>query len=308
MREAAAVSPTTGFRVLIPYDGSGTARHAVEFLPQLPVNHVTLIHVVPSSYRIVPPLTDGEKEAWIAEVAPDMQEIANTLNAQGTPASIEIRSGEAATEIIDAARSHDLIVMTTAGKGATARLIFGNVADRVSRGAETPTLLLRGTLVSDGVQDVHRIVVPLDGSDLSSSALPLAVTLAQDMGAPMLLVRVTDYDTVLQTARQMRREGQVDPAGDEDLYDLALRQATLEAEDYLKAQVKILEEQGIQVEMTCPRGAPVHTLLDMLDGDDLVVMTSHGQSGYRRWLLGSVAEKLVREAKAPVMLVPTRNA
>jgi nucleotide-binding universal stress UspA family protein len=51
-------------------------------------------------------------------------------------------------------------------------------------------------------------------------------------------------------------------------------------------------------------GTPAHVLLDLFAEDDLVVMTSRGHGGAQRWLLGSTAEKLVRESVAPVLLVP----
>jgi nucleotide-binding universal stress UspA family protein len=299
--------PAGGYRVLVPYDGSDIARHALDFVDQLPVRHLTILHVIPASHLIVPPLTPAEQEAWLAEVTPDMQQLADKLKANGQDVSVDIRSGDIATEIIDAGKEHDLIVMTTTGKGAAGRMLFGNVADRVSRGSHTPTVLLRGNLVSGGTRKVDRLVVPLDGSELSEQALPVAARLSAQTGLPVQLVRVTDFDTVLYTARRLRQQGQAIPYG-EDRYDQALHEATQEAEAYLTAKAGNMQQSGVTAETRCLRGTPVHTLLDSLDAGDLVVMTSHGQRGYKRWLLGSVAEKLVREAKAPVMLVPTRPA
>src|SRR5436190_8607601 len=52
-------------------------------------------------------------------------------------------------------------------------------------------------------------------------------------------------------------------------------------------------------------GPPVLAIEDATEGGDLTVMTSPGRSGFRRWLLGSTAEKLIREGKTPVLLVPS---
>ena len=54
-------------------------------------------------------------------------------------------------------------------------------------------------------------------------------------------------------------------------------------------------------------GSAVAAILDFAKPGDLIVMTSRGQGGFKRWFLGSVAEKLVRDAPAPVLLVPSHH-
>jgi nucleotide-binding universal stress UspA family protein len=299
-----------GFRVVVPYDGSQVAKQALVYAAYLPLEHLTLLHVVPRSPYIVPELTPSERERWASEISSELDALAEPMRQSGHDVRIVIRFGDVAEEIVLAGMEHDLIVMTTSGKGAAGRLIFGNIADRVSRSARTPALLIRAGLAAPGVQPPARILVPLDGSDLSEQALPVAVVLGKGTSLPIHLARVVDLDHVLAAVRRTRKQA-IEPAvsGEpgEELYDIAARAASDETATYLEDHAARLRQDGLDVETSVLQGSPAFSLLDAIASDDLVVMTSHGLSGYKRWLIGSVAEKLVREAKSPVVIVPTRD-
>jgi nucleotide-binding universal stress UspA family protein len=134
----------------------------------------------------------------------------------------------------------------------------------------------------------RRILVPLDGSELSERALPFAETLARRSGALLILVRAV--------------EAHVPPGGD---VPGAQRTAVTSAEAYLNHVAEgLAPEQAVEtgvyygpapggiVEEVCLRGA------------DLVVMSTHGRSGLSRLILGSVADYVLRHSPVPVMLVP----
>jgi nucleotide-binding universal stress UspA family protein len=67
-----------------------------------------------------------------------------------------------------------------------------------------------------------------------------------------------------------------------------------------------LKQAGIEASIEVLEGSPAELLMSVAEPGDLYVMTSHGRRGATRWVLGSVAEKLVRSAPAPVCLVPAR--
>jgi nucleotide-binding universal stress UspA family protein len=178
-------------------------------------------------------------------------------------------------------------------------MIFGSVADRVSRSAGTPAMLVR---TGSSLATPARIVVPLDGSPAARQALPVATRLASALGCPIALVRAIDLDDVRATIQLHRQAGQADGS-----YDDA-RAATEEvARVSLEAERARLHARGYDTDIVLLDGTPSFALLNEVDETDIVVMSTHGRSGYRRWLLGSVSEKLVREANAPVVLVPTRT-
>lgn len=141
-----------------------------------------------------------------------------------------------------------------------------------------------------------RILVPLDGSPFAEAALAQAQMLAECGGgdASIELLRVAVHpSTYVYVA---------DPVALADLYD----SDCAHCEDYLKQVASRLAKTALTPVMTTVLEGPVaDAVLDYADksGADLIVMSTHGRSGMERWLLGSVAEKVVRGAKMPVLLV-----
>jgi nucleotide-binding universal stress UspA family protein len=195
-----------------------------------------------------------------------------------------------------------MIAMASHGRGAVGRVIFGSVADRVARTAPVPILILR---VPDDDADhgvvVSRIVVPLDGSQIAERALPVAGALSRQLAAPVHVVRAVDPISTLPMAPAVF--GAV-PAVSADVTDQIWREAESEARSTVTAAVSRLQAEGIDASGGILNGSPFFAISEATQAGDLLVLTSHGRGGVRRWLLGSVAEKLLREADAPVLLVP----
>ena len=89
---------------------------------------------------------------------------------------------------------------------------------------------------------------------------------------------------------------------DPELYENTLNQVRDEANAYLDARKADVEAQYDNVSTELVEGSVPFTLMWAVDVDDILVITSRGQGGYKRWALGSVAEKLIREAPCPVFL------
>lgn len=139
----------------------------------------------------------------------------------------------------------------------------------------------------------QRILVPLDGSDASERAVPLARILANRHGAELHLVHVLhaspDYAHRMpeEDVEWQRR------AGDQVLA-------------YLEGVAEELRESGAPEVTGSVLDGPVADALDAYreeHGVDLVVMTTHGEGGFRRWWLGSVADRLVRRIPVPLLLL-----
>lgn len=133
------------------------------------------------------------------------------------------------------------------------------------------------------------IMVPLDTSDVSRSALPQAVRLAEALEESLLLVTVADRDTLYAIRELARMEGQ-DPI---DVLELRLRSLARSAG--VPAQTDLL-----------PGEDPAARLIDRADRPDvdMIVMATHGRTGRSRWRMGSVAERVIRVATVPVLVVP----
>jgi universal stress protein A len=133
------------------------------------------------------------------------------------------------------------------------------------------------------------IMVPLDTSEVSRSALPHAERLAQALGESLLLVTVADRDTVAAISELARIEGD-DPI---DVLELNLRSRARSAD--VPAQSELLAGED-----------PPGLITDRAHRPDvsMIVMATHGRTGVTRWRMGSVAERVVRAATVPVLVVP----
>lgn len=136
------------------------------------------------------------------------------------------------------------------------------------------------------------ILLPLDGSSFAEEALPLAARLARGEGTELRLLHVI--------------RGAPDVDFKSPVEDLAWRTEVREAASgALGDRVARLRKEGISAHAEVREGPVVEQLLASAKehGVDLVVMTTHGAGGFRRWWLGSVAERLLRDGTFPLLLV-----
>lgn len=284
--------------ILVPLDGSEPAEAALAVAELIPSRRVLLLTVEPDTKG--PMLVSApEWEAWRTgrerEGQTYLERAAEPLRRQGRAIVTAVEFGDPANRIVLAAAAADLIVMGSHGRGGGGRVLYGSVADRVARHAPRPTLIVRGGERPATAPPLSRLVVPLDGSPLAEHALPVAGSLASDLGLPVHLVRVVDLDLVRATVPAGIRAATASVRSHE-----AVRR---EAGEYLAAQTQQLRNRDLAATTEVRTGAPAAELLDAIRPGDLVVLTTHGRGGLRRWLLGSMAEKLVRLATAPVLLV-----
>ena len=138
------------------------------------------------------------------------------------------------------------------------------------------------------MEKFERILVPLDGSDCAEMILPKVERLAADLKASIALLQVVYAHTL--------------PGVDSTEAEVAV---VRKAEGYLKTIEDRLKTKGFQVDTHVRYGDDAEEILDHASQKDidLIAMTTHGRSGVRRFLLGSVAEKILRHAAKPVFLV-----
>ncbi|MGH2558875.1 MAG: universal stress protein, partial [Thermomicrobiales bacterium] len=126
-------------RILLPLDGSPVAEAAIPFATRLPSREVLLLYVDAGGDGLLPPSSTGR--AFAARAYLDA--FAPLFRQEGRRVDVAIECGEPAERIVDAARATDAIVMATDGRGLGSKLVGGCTADRVSRHAAAPTLLIR---------------------------------------------------------------------------------------------------------------------------------------------------------------------
>ncbi len=142
----------------------------------------------------------------------------------------------------------------------------------------------------------HRIVVPLDGSRLAEAALPAAEELARLAHAPIVLLRVVDFT-------RLEHYGPYGLALEYASVEPVLAAEHAEAATYLDETCDQLCAKGVSVAYAVRSGLVAREIVAATQPGDVIVMASHGRGGLSRWLLGSVAEDVVRHALVPVMIV-----
>jgi len=147
----------------------------------------------------------------------------------------------------------------------------------------------------------NKIMVPLDGSDLAESVLPHLEFLTSACKAThVVLVRVINPVSLPASVPAQGNFGFTE----KDRQNLeANRKKT--AEEYLKRIADSVNVPGANFSHEVLEGKPADMLADYAtqNGMDLIVIASHGRSGVSRWVLGSVADRIVRNSCVPVMMV-----
>lgn len=147
---------------------------------------------------------------------------------------------------------------------------------------------------------LQRIMVASDGSDTSKSAARFAIDLAKMSGATMTAIFVAD------TARLQQITGYFMLPGIRE----GMRKGMIEAgEDALRQIQALAKKSGVNCEPMVVEGSPSVELLriSFYENVDLLVMGSIGKGGLNRFLLGSVAEKVVEHTRVPVLIVPSEG-
>jgi nucleotide-binding universal stress UspA family protein len=144
---------------------------------------------------------------------------------------------------------------------------------------------------------INKIMAALDGSPLSETILPYVEEIAREMSLEVSLVRVLRITGV--PASYLARH----PYEGLEQVESAMQNDAIE---YLTTIQKRLTENGLQVEQKVLRGAPAVAILDLAKDEphDLICVATHGRSGITRWVIGSVAETLVRASNDPVLIIP----
>ncbi len=206
-------------------------------------------------------------------------------------------TGLPSDQIVEAVRSDaavDLVVMGTHGRTGLSRVFLGSVAEKVVRLAPCSVLTVREQA---DVTPFHHVLCPIDFSESSRHAVELAAKVAESGASRITLLHVLELPVAYSGDPHV-------PGFIEGLDKKAAHLLEQWADD-VRAKV------SVPVTTRSTIGSPGEQALAALDDDptfDLVVMGSHGRTGIRRVLLGSVAEKVVRHAACPALIARARTA
>lgn len=190
----------------------------------------------------------------------------------------------------------DLITLGTHGRRGPKRILLGSVAEEVVRRAKVPVLTVRGgeDATTLEVGGVDRVLVPIDFSDPSREALRHARALASLYGAEIDLLYVVEE--ALHPAFYV--------GGVSSIYDVE-PDIEEKARTHLQKFADKTPGADVNINVHAVPGRAAASILSFVEEQDidLVTTSTHGRTGMDRFLLGSVAEKLVRHLRCPVLTV-----
>jgi len=262
-------------KLLLTLDGSENAEKAVPWVLQFAAREkaqVVLLQVLPAK---------SDRDGWARErigARDYLMRIERELNYHGIPTKLLVRRGNAAREIVDAANDQgcDLIVMSTRGGSKVKRWAIGGVTEQVLRMSRVPVLPVWSALARPSHGHVRRLIVPLDGSKHAEAVISWSIRLAHLLKSKLVFLHVR--------SRSMEA-----PSFD------AFRERVLSI-------CRRLRKEGLKAEFSLQTGDPAERILMFADRNDLILTTTHGFGGMKRWVFGSVAEKLVHAGTSPILV------
>jgi nucleotide-binding universal stress UspA family protein len=275
----------------IPY-ALAVARH---FGAELHLLHVVDTTQFSSKSLLLPLISPAELSRPLLN---RLQGIAQKFSPDGEIHVMKPREGRAYNEICVRARKlhAGLIVIATHGTTGFQHAWLGSTAERVVQHSPCPVLIVRkgGRRFQEGRICLQRILVPLDFSDRSQVAFDCGVALAREFHAELLLVHVIDPICY--------------PFGDEygGVHSAQLMEETrASAQSEMK---KLARNAKVQCSIRITEGSPAREICRLAKRDvDLIIAPTHGRTGLGHVLIGSVAERVVRHATCPVLVIPVRS-
>jgi len=299
----------------VPLDGSELAEvvfaYAKEIAGRLDLE-VTLLHVCGPEERERLPMYRAYVERAAEIIKRHSKEVQERTGIQPggrlAGARGELVAGHPAEEILHFADENDidLILMATHGRSGIRRWAMGSVADKVLRASEVPVLLVRAGIPEESTYDEwprRTILVPLDGSELAESVLPHVEALAKRRGAEpvdVALISVCEPPAISFAYSEAMMPLDWDKRVEQE--KAICKRASRR---YLSRIEKQLKDVGLRVRSDVLVGHPAEEILRFADENhvDLILMSTHGRSGIRRWARGSVAEKVLVGVSSPILMV-----
>jgi nucleotide-binding universal stress UspA family protein len=312
-------------RILVPLDGSARAEYALPIAARIARASGGSLHLLegvspPIDYggglAMAPLMTEQLIEAETTAATDYLQTMAASPMLAGIQTTTEVVFGIPAQHILEEARSGevDLIVLCSHGRTGFTRWVLGSVAHTLAHESPVPTLVLRESESAPWLADLNAAqplcaLVPLDGSELAEAALAPAAHLVAALAAPAK--GALHLAQVVKLFEIRAEEGFVNE----------LNQETLQrAHAYLASVRKHMQESKLSLTSSVELESDVASALVKLaesggegkqtgssGGCGLIAISTHGRHGLQRWVMGSVAERLMSATKLPVLIVRPRQ-
>ena len=195
-----------------------------------------------------------------------------------------------AAVLTEASKHARLLVVGSRGRGGFAGLLLGSVSVTVAAHAHCPVVVVR-TQPAPADPCLRPVVVGVDGSPTSMSAVDLAFDQASRLGLPLVAVHGWELPSLF---------GPVPPWLPEEVEEIRMAEKAVTSESLAGHTERYPD---VDVTVVVRRGGPAQVILSAAEGAELVVVGSRGLGGFRGLLLGSVSQAVLHHATSPVVVV-----
>lgn len=297
-------------RIMVPLDGSKSAERALPTALDLARRtgaRVDLVGVI-SPHTLPPPRNADEEsfvQGWFAEederIRSYLADALSSLDADDLEVRTHARKGVVVETLLEWSQEldTDLVVMTTHGRGGLRRAWLGSVSDALLRRAPWPILLVPASDSDDeapsGPLPLQRMVVPLDGSARSEGVLGHAARLARLVEGTLSLVTVLPRPSPAEASHIHYGLGDGETTG-----------VILDGlQAYVDGKAEKLRKSGLTVTTAARQdGSAADGIIAHAHEVDaqLILLATRGRGGVTRMMLGSVADKVIRECRWPILV------
>jgi nucleotide-binding universal stress UspA family protein len=295
--------------LLVPLDGTQAAETVlptVSLLAQRAGARVTLLHLVE---RRAPATIHGDRHlTTAAEAEAYLREIAAKHFPPGVTVGWHVH-GQEITDVAHSVADHadelqaDLVVMFVHGRENLRHRLFGPLAQHVVRQAPAPILLLQPNAAGQIPVPFRQLLLPLDGREEHEAGLGAAQEMAILCAAAVHLLMVVPTRSTL--GGPDAATGQLLPAATHEMLELAQQEAV----QYLERHLQPFIMASVSATATVARGEPATIIREEAGRQkaDLVVLGTHGQSGWEAFWSGSLGSKLLGSIPASFLLAPAKG-
>lgn len=291
-------------RIVVPLDGSELSELALPYVEELAGalnSEVELVYVcepAENQYRHM-------HQLYIEKIAEQVRNHIKAYHAgevsPAAPVKTVILDGEPAAEIIGYTEKNDisLVVMASHGRSGIMPWSMGSIAVKVIQRINKPVLFIRagtpGFKVNRGGM-FNKILIPLDGSENGEAALPYIKELTKKLESEVTLLQVTALGQHVHTIGGL----------DYVLFsEQQVETMKAEAKQYLEKVDRKLTETRATIRFEVKTGHAAQEIIKLADETNtrLIAISTHGHSGVRQWISGSVAYKVLHAGNTPILLV-----
>jgi nucleotide-binding universal stress UspA family protein len=287
--------------IIVPLDGSNGAEIVLPYVAAIGTAFGAEVTLVTAAEAGTPDKSHLF-QSYLKRVAGDLK---NTIKGRSDLiVSSAVLAGKPADEVLKLAaqKKADLIIIAGHGASGGNPQLLGNIATKILSASNRTVLLVRTKETRDAKPDdlIKRMLVPLDGSDMSANVLKTVEPMAARLSSEIVLFQAVEPVRYIPGFETMVPN--VVLPSDDEIKNSAAR--------YLAGIGAPLKGRGVKTSSVVIVDAPAEAIIDYADTGniDIIAMTTHGLSGIQRWVFGSTTEKVLQAAGKPVLVIPSSKS